>query len=396
MQFTTLLKQLTGFLDLGKVLAQGIPGIIFAMGILLWISPKPDYLRAPELRAQVDTLESRRDTIQTQIARLSADSARHHALVDAAGRLIESVTATLGQLRGLLSPALSGFVEADLQSRIRALEARLDTISTGRLNPALDSSATATANLTVARQRLDETETDLDSMRQRLRDTERFGPSAALIIDSLGLVLLVGFFAGIILDPISKQIFLQWILVWRERKQTFELEWLRRWTAELEDEVKEREGRAIARDLLMGRQHASYWIGKRLISQDEHDYHVGQYYRYSEVAIGLILPTIVLGGAIASRIESDLPRFLIWLAVFLPVLLLCVFFYRVGVKRYYEFRARLAKFISGRYVAWLEEKEQASSEVQVLKKLQQHEARLKTLVSCLGEMYEKECPETEA
>jgi hypothetical protein len=167
---------------------------------------------------------------------------------------------------------------------------------------------------------------------------------------------LLGFAIGTVLDPVNKALFLQLIPELGQSSQGVR-SFLTGYTVlnKAKQQVVDKyqnspTGERIGSNNPL-RLSAQFYIGRGLISAAEYDGLVADYYRFTEISIGMIIPTLVVGAAICYLNTSCVIRALVASAA----VILAFVLQRVGLRRYGEFRANVFDLISGREQAHIEQ-----------------------------------------
>jgi hypothetical protein len=188
---------------------------------------------------------------------------------------------------------------------------------------------------------------------------------------------LVGFGIGTVLDPVNKAVFLQFIPELGERAKDRGMvayltgyHLLSKAKQKLETKYT---GHAMAQRLIgQGplQLSARYYIGRGLITAAEYDDLTSQYYRFTEITIGMIVPSVILGAAVCFLLcESNDTRFPnagIWALGLILVATIAVVLQWVGLRRYGEFRSQVFDLIAGRERAQEDQKGQVSRDEVVI------------------------------
>jgi hypothetical protein len=122
---------------------------------------------------------------------------------------------------------------------------------------------------------------------------------------------------------------------------------------------------------------AHYYIGRGLITPAEYDGVEADYYRFSEISIGMIVPTLVLAAGFAHVFSTPLGAFRY--ALYPVSVAIAYFLYLVGVKRYGEFNRHLTDLIAGKEQA-IRDQEERLAKTSVVLELAEVVAQLKQIL----------------
>jgi len=127
---------------------------------------------------------------------------------------------------------------------------------------------------------------------------------------------------------------------------------------------------------LVDKKNAKFWVGKGVISNEEYNGFVTDYYRWAEVSINMIIPTIVLGVSVSYWLLTNwchsnpkpFPGVLL-IGILLTVSLAEIFVNRhlfwVARERHEDYKRQLHDFITGRLKHLEEQAQQAAAARQV-------------------------------
>lgn len=339
MNFSQLIKNLVDAVDLGKRLATTIPGMALVLGIVLLTGLSPDIFSTAKLNADVQEREKTVARLRTEVA----DAERRKDQATEAAALAEE---RLTELRLARERAVAAYraapgqaTAAELTRAQEAYEAAFkDRVLNARVERrAADTGAAATAAT------LKSEETQLAALRQRVVDAGGFTTGLSSIYEAALMLMLAGFAVGMLLDPVNKALFLQYLPSLGEGRSAG----IQRLTGY--------NVRQLAAETKVAARDPHFFIGRGLISQAEYDELVASYYRFSEITLGMVLPTVVLG--IAAIRLSDLSWW--W---FLASIAAAWVLFRIGLKRHSEFLRRTYSLIEGRQNAVAEQRAVAERE----------------------------------
>jgi len=173
---------------------------------------------------------------------------------------------------------------------------------------------------------------------------------------------LLGFAIGTVLDPVNKALFVQIIPEIGEQSKSPTIKYLTGHSI-LEDSknaIANRHGaKPIGARILQersSRMTAQFYIGRGLITASEYNDLVDKYYLYTQISIGMIIPSLTVA-ALGWYLNHRLGPILVAVA-----LILSFFLERVGLRRYGEFHGQVFDLIAGREQARDEQSQQVSKD----------------------------------
>jgi hypothetical protein len=334
MNFSQLIKTLVDYLDLGKRIATTIPGMVLALGIVAFYTGPKDFLVHREITQQASTIQQN----QLRLELLSIQEQQNKIKPD--GNLLSSQDA-LTRIRAQIPK--SGDISAQLGGQLSSV------------------------------------------LQQSFYSFLMFG--------------LLGFAIGTVLDPVNKALFLQ-VLPALGKKVTNSkvgafltgygilVQSKEILTEKYSDHAFGK--RLIAQDPL--KLSPQYYIGRGLISASEYDDLISKYYRFTEISIGMIIPSAVLILSACYLMTAvnyrSLPHSLLWTVGIISAAAVGLVLHRVGLRRYGEFRSQVFDLIAGREQAHEEQMHEVpKDEVVVL-------ARALHRVEHLADKLERETEQT--
>lgn len=344
MNFSLLIKTLVDYIDLGKRIATTIPGMVLAFGFVLLFAQAPDVLRLDRLKQEIDDEIASIEKLRTDYAALEQKKEEAKVKMDLAGEVL----AGYDQQRQTAAAAYKQKPAADTRAALQAAQRDYETAWTGE-KKRLDAEFRATdAALSAQKTRVDASKARIDSLEMARADASGFTGGLNSLFNAVILFGLVGFALGVVLDPVNKAVFLNFIPDTGEKRGSV----FRSFTGYDLKRAHESEYTKF---------EVQYYIGRGLITQAEYDDLVASYFRLTEISVGMILPVIVLAaGYIRARHTDDS-----WptkAAIMLAAIGLGYFLFHVGIKRYGDFQRRVYQLIEGRDAAFEEQKRQAERE----------------------------------
>jgi hypothetical protein len=373
MNFSQLIKTLVDYLDLGKRIATTIPGMVLAIGFILLFAQAPDFLQQGKLENSQALTKSAIDEKRKSLVSAQVEDA--------------AVQSSLQEIKDV-SDAYGASLKRDLDSyRTNTQETQLAKVRgdqaylRNQLRP--DYQGLQARHLQLV-QNQDEIQKQIASLDKERADREsqitankEFNALLNKAFTSLLLFGLFGFAIGTVLDPINKALFLQLVPELGDRLSPNTDRGL----------IKAITGHTLlksARDRKKAHhgRTAQFYIGRGLLSQAEYDGLVSDYYRFSQISIGMILPVLILAFGIDHTIAAKAGHFakagiLAIGFVFGYVL------YRVGIRRYGEFQQNVFDLIDGRE-AELNRRDKLLAKDSVVLQLSELAAQLKDALANCG------------
>jgi len=334
MNLAQLLQNLGSYLDFSKRLATTVPGLVMALAIIMLTASVPDWASriyvcgdyrrsqrtALTLNQQLDvTANADRRFMRIQIASLR----REYASALQATAACATGCAAQVNAADAARKALADACHKPLQDSERAYCEALVAFS--------GNGQQASAGLT-------------DDERTLLAVNDDFGRAAAApqcrnpvawadIINGLLLFGALGFGFGVVLDPISKALFLQTLPEISRRHRVARAF------------VSRHHGDNVVVDGEV--RTAQFAIGRGLITDGEYQALIDAYFRFSEVTVGLVLPVFAIGAAVLAR-EWAVAAHLRGIAAAAASLVGGLLLARVGTRRHAEFTKKVNDLIDGR------------------------------------------------
>lgn len=345
MNLSELIKTLVDYLDLGKRIATTIPGMVLAFGFVLLFAQPPDSMQKRTLQTLVQAQQNEVEISQKQLRDVREES-----------REVTENINSVSQLQGALDTVLQAKVAAYKKSPTAQNLDELRTLSKKK--------ADLGQNLPQFRRKQDELsdlgqnlakiisseQAQLDLYRSRAASGNEFDQSLSKAFSSLLLFGLFGFAIGTVLDPVNKALFLQLVpQLGLPSKGTERFATLKKLSGHyLIEPIK-------TNSVKLSQRTAHYYIGRGLITAADYDGVEADYYRFSEISIGMIVPTMVLAAGIAHVFSARLG--LIKFIIYSGSVVIAYFLYLIGLKRYGEFNRHLTDLIAGKERAMKDQEE---------------------------------------
>lgn len=341
MNFADLIKSLTDYLDLGKRVANTLPGLVMALGLAFFVGAPPDFLLPKLANDQFNVASEKLAKARKQKADLEVLKASYDQEKTNLDSLVQGATSDLNNLRSTL--CAKGCVPKP--PSVLEAENAITDLHMKQLAPLAGKLVDVESNIAVEQTEIAKLEQDLKTLQQRLSIRGEFTTSITAAFNVILLFGLLGFALGTVADPVNKALFLGVL-----PKSL----WVPAPLKNLATSLK-LHGRFIPEKIeapTVPDQPIQYFIGRGYISQQEYDGLVSQYYRYAEITVGMILPVIVLAAGCCyfyvSRHNLQKDPW-VWAAFMMPTLLgSYVLLYRTGLRRYYEFQRQVVSFVKGK------------------------------------------------
>ena len=343
MNFNQLIKTLVDYLNLGKQIANTIPGMVLAGGLVILFSNPPDFFRPNGLQTERQKQDNTLGLLRTEGAKLERDkTAAEYTLSD-----INAVVAGYQSTYDNAAKSFKNNPDATRLKNLRAAQTKLRDPELRRQQLAakqvLDElQLQLNANKLNAVQR----EADLKKLDSRIEDSAGFTTGVSNLFNSVILFGLVGFALGTVLDPVNKAIFLRALPELGKRGRVGK--------AIFGHLTRLKEKPELA-DLSVSANDVQFYIGKGLITAAEYDALQASEYRLSEMSLGMIIPTLMLGFAcISSRMTTASTEFKVAVAV--GTIATGITLYYSGLHRYGRFQLHVYSLIEGREDAFEQQK----------------------------------------
>lgn len=377
MNVSELIKTLVDYLDLGKRIATTIPGMVLAFGFVLLFAQPPDSMQKRKLESLVTTQEQEVGKTQKLLRDVKEQQ-----------REVKDQVTTIQQLQAA--------VDAVLQSKLAAYKNGPTPQALTDLNNLAKQKEEVGVDIPQLRRKQDELsdrehnltkiigseQAQLDSYRSRAASGNEFDQALSKAFSSVLLFGLFGFAIGTVLDPVNKAIFLQLVPQLGPSKDNN-----RRFRV-----LQHLSGRYLLQPkqqtrVNLSERSAHYYIGRGLITAGDYDSVEADYYRFSEISIGMIIPTVVLAAGFVHVFGDKLGpiKFFIYTASILAAYCL----YLIGLKRYGEFNRHLTDLIAGREQA-VRDQEERLAKPSVVVELTSVVAQLKRLLNANQQRSEDE------
>lgn len=346
MNFSQLIKTLVDYIDLGKRLATTIPGMVLAFGFVLLFAQAPDVFRQNRIRQELN--QKLTDLAQLREEKIPLEQAQEQERDRFA--MADEMLAGFNQQR---QAALSDYKQKpsdETRAALRAAQTAYGTAWEKEKKAPGNAFRKADDALSAHNARIAAADAEVQGLRKALTDASGFAAGLTSLFDAVILFGLVGFALGLVLDPLNKAIFLQFIPGIGEKRG---------------ERVKSITGYHLKQKprTKYAEFEVHYYIGRGLITQTEYDDLVASYYRLSEISLGMIVPVLVLAaGFIKVQAAKGGGSFLLYASITLAALLGAWVLFRVGVKRYGEFQTRVYRLIEGRDAAFEEQLKQSKRE----------------------------------
>jgi len=320
-----LIKALGDYLDLGKRVVNTVPGLVMAFALVLLLSSPPDYFQSQFLLQKRDGARSELSKARAELGSLTQAKA-----IAAGGKAYASdQLGRAKECRSAQPPKGCPDEPVDLQPLFVQEAEKIGQVSV--LQNQIDAKTAE----------LNSRQTELNSWNTRVWSSEDFQKFMNSGLTGWLLFGLLGMAIGTVLDPLNKALFLQWLPGLAGDKG------LSGGPGRLPSIVHPPKDK-YAPDVDKPPQ---YYVGSGVVTQPEYDGLVSDYYRWSEISIGMILPVLVLAvGAIQwwRRGHGDLPPVWLWIAIFGTALTIAVCLFIVGLRRYRDFQLQVNMFVAGR------------------------------------------------
>ena len=329
MSLADLIKSLADYIDVGKRVVNTVPGLLMAFAFVLLLSSPPDYFKSGFLANNMNAAEGQLAKARQELNDLTQRQAVANGDKTFADDRLAGFKASFcqaGKTSACPVPDAKQAIWRQLQSDAATAAGRLSVLQN---------------QVNVKSDEIKVLQRALDGWVARVQDSADFSKFINSGVAGWLLLGLLGMAIGTVLDPLSKALFLQWLpgLTGDRDPPRLVAYMVRPAKRTAEVEVKELD------------KPIQYFIGSGVITQPEYDGLVSDYYRWSEISIGMILPVMALTAGWFRQWKlrhTDWPDIRITMTVLAVAALLVTVLFAVGLRRYREFKQQVNTFVRGR------------------------------------------------
>lgn len=327
MTMADLIKSLGDYINVGKRVVNTVPGLLMAFAFVLLLSSPPDYFKSRFLANNVTEAEKRLADARRELNDLTQQQAVANGDQTFTNDRLAEFKAGFcpaGKSPPCPVPEDKRGVWRELQADAAAASGKSSVIQ-NRVNAKSDEVKTL--------------QKELDGWTTRVHDSADFSKFLNSGVTGWLLFGLLGMAIGTVLDPLNKALFLQWLPGLSGDRN------LPPFVANL---VRPARGGGKTEKL---DKPIQFFIGSGVITQQEYDGLVSDYYRWSEISVGMILPVLAITAGWFRQWELShgaWPDITIAVVILVLALLLAVVLFTVGLRRYREFQQQVNTFVHGR------------------------------------------------